>query len=253
MSRGDGLARLIAALEDHGCTVRGTSAQCPGHDDRDPSLSIGQGDKGAVLQCKAGNPGCPTDAILEVLGLSYAQLYDDCQEDRRRGLRRLVVSEYPYTDEDGTVLYVKVRYEPKWFAVRHPDGKGGWEWGIGKDTRRVLYQLPAVLAAGPAEVIWFTEGEKDAGALAAAGQAATCNHDGASGGWHHEYNRPLKGRDVLIVADKDPEGRAHARDVAAWLDGVAATCWIVEAAGDAKDAAEHLALGYGITDFVWWS
>ncbi len=48
MSRGDGLARLRRALEDYGCTVRGTSAQCPGPDhkngDRTRSLSIGQGD-----------------------------------------------------------------------------------------------------------------------------------------------------------------------------------------------------------------
>ena len=32
MSRGDGLARLSRALEEHGCMVRGTSAQCPGPD-----------------------------------------------------------------------------------------------------------------------------------------------------------------------------------------------------------------------------
>lgn len=73
MSRGDGLARLRQALEEHGCTVRGSSAQCPAHDDRQASLSIRQGRKGAILKCHV-NPPCPADAILEALGMSAADL-----------------------------------------------------------------------------------------------------------------------------------------------------------------------------------
>jgi len=77
---GAALARLTAALEDNGRAVHGTSAQCPGpghaNGDRHPSLSIGQGRDGAVLECHR-KPPCPTDVILEVLGLSWPDLFDE--------------------------------------------------------------------------------------------------------------------------------------------------------------------------------
>jgi hypothetical protein len=44
----------------------------------------------------------------------------------------------------------------------------------------------------------------------------------------------------------------HARHVAASLDGIARSAWIVEAAAG-KDARDHLAAGLAVTDLVWWS
>jgi hypothetical protein len=44
----------------------------------------------------------------------------------------------------------------------------------------------------------------------------------------------------------------HARHVAASLDGIARSVWIVEAAAG-KDARDHLAAGLAVTDLVWWS
>jgi hypothetical protein len=51
------------------------------------------------------------------------------------------------------------------------------------------------------------------------------------------------------VADKDKPGQAHARQVAASLEGIAAAVEIVEAAVG-KDAADHLAAGKTTAEFV---
>lgn len=59
------LELILHALEQHGCTVRWSahqgrgSAQCPAHDDRDPSLSLKECDDSKVLiHCFAG---CDTE------------------------------------------------------------------------------------------------------------------------------------------------------------------------------------------------
>ena len=53
----------------------------------------------------------------------------------------------------------------------------------------------------------------------------------------------------MIIADNDPPGIAHARDVAARWTGVAASVAIVTAR-QGKDAADHLAAGYRPGDFA---
>src|SRR5207245_7382459 len=53
------------------------------------------------------------------------------------------------------------------------------------------------------------------------------------------------------VADRDAPGLAFAVDVAAQLEGVAASVKIVGAAAG-KDAADHLENGMGVEDFVEW-
>ena len=76
--RGDGVAVLNAALERHGCK-RGSdrSFQCPAHQDRSPSLSVSQGETGALLRCHAG---CEPKDILDALGLGWPDLFDDPRE-----------------------------------------------------------------------------------------------------------------------------------------------------------------------------
>lgn len=256
---GDGLARLTTALESCGYAVRGTSAQCPGpahkNGDRNHSLSIRQGNGKAILRCHR-NPPCTLDTILEMLGLSAADLSDEPRAGRRRDdtwtPHGPAVAVYDYTDEQGALLFQVCRTAGKEFPQRRPDpaSPSGWRWNLA-GTRRVLYRLPRILAAPDSACILLAEGEKDADALEAAGETATCNPGGA-GKWRDEYAAPLTGRDVLIIADRDQPGRDHARQAAASLDGRARSCWIIEAAGDCKDAAAHLAAGYGILDFTWW-
>ena len=101
------------------------------------------------------------------------------------------VDTYDYTDEQGRLLYQAVRYFPKGFRRRRPDGHGGWLWKIG-DTRLVLYGLPRVLAAIEAgQPVYVVEGEKDVHAIERAGAAATTIIGGVSGRWLPEFSRLL--------------------------------------------------------------
>ena len=127
-----------------------------------------------------------------------------------------IVARYPYTDPDGQLLYEVVRLEPKRFLQRRPDGAGGWVWKT-KDLPFVLYRLPSVLAAVAAgSVVYVTEGEKAADALAKLGVTATCSPRGANK-WRDDYSPALAGADVVLLPDNDAAGRDHMAMVAASL------------------------------------
>nr|BDD44738.1 hypothetical protein 4 [Rhodospirillaceae bacterium] len=132
--------------------------------------------------------------------------------------KRRIVAKYDYLDEGGTLLSQVVRYRPKEFRQRRPDGKDGWIWNV-KGVRSVPYRLPDILE-GSAVVI--VEGEKDADLLANHEILATCNAGGA-GKWKPEFAQYFRGTTVYIVPDNDSAGRKHARQVAASLHGVAAS------------------------------
>jgi len=57
-----------------------------------------------------------------------------------------IAKAFDYLDELGVLLYQCVRYEPKDFSQRRPDGNGGWIDNL-DGVRRVLYRLPEIIAA----------------------------------------------------------------------------------------------------------
>lgn len=61
----------------------GWIARCPGHDDKKPSLSINQNDKGDILlKCHAG---CTTQAVCDALGIAVSELFADPDSSRSNG------------------------------------------------------------------------------------------------------------------------------------------------------------------------
>jgi hypothetical protein len=141
------LARL-AAVRPNG--ERSWMARCPAHDDRNPSLSVSEGDGGRVLfNCFAG---CAAEAVAAALGLKMADLMGDggtpnsehrtLNAERRtqnsergtrkggkkerqpfslaglrpggiwrlRGRPKEFVERYDYHTEDGSVLFTKLRF-----------------------------------------------------------------------------------------------------------------------------------------------
>ncbi len=123
---------------------------------------------------------------------------------------------YDYVHADGKLLFQVVRYQPKDFRQRRPDGKGGWVWKI-EGVQHVLFRLPDVLAAVAAgRTIYITEGEKAALSLATLGITATCSPGGASK-WRDEYCAALAGADIVILPDNDEAGQKHAVMVVASL------------------------------------
>jgi 5S rRNA maturation endonuclease (ribonuclease M5) len=182
------------------------------------SISVGD-DHRVLIHCHAG---CEYDAVIKTAGFSAA----DLSPERQNGERR-IVSQYDYRDESGKLLYQSLRYEPKDFRQRAPDGNGGWNWSTA-GIRRVLYRLPEIAAADPEQTVFVVEGEKDADRLAAGGILATTNVGGASKStdkskWLPEYSESLRGRRVVILADNDEPGDAHAESVARSLRGKAAS------------------------------
>jgi 5S rRNA maturation endonuclease (ribonuclease M5) len=151
-----------------------------------------------------------------------------------------IVNTYDYTDETSTLLYQIVRYTPKGFRQRRPDGNGGWTWNI-DGVRRLLYRLPDALKA---ETVYVVEGEKDVESLRAIGMIATCNPGGA-GKWRREYAECLRGKHVIIIPDNDDAGRKHASQVAESLAGKVASIRTLELSGLAQkgDVSDWLVSG----------
>ncbi len=226
----------------------GWDCRCPCHDDRKASLSLSIGEGGKLLwNCHAG---CDQREVLDGLRKAGVLLNGDAREAgtgtaraKSNGhARPRIVATYDYTDENGALLFQVVRYDPKDFRQRRPDGNGAWVWSV-EGVRRVLYRLPEVLAAGDVIVV---EGEKDALNLTAAGFCATTNPMGGSKGkgkWLPSYTEALAGKHVTIIGDNDATGRAHARRVAGELVDKSASVKLVRLDG-AKDPSDWLAAGH---------
>jgi hypothetical protein len=132
--------------------------------------------------------------------------------------KRQIVAVYAYQDEKGQVLFETVRWSPKGFSQRRPDGGGGYIWNI-KGVRLVPFGLPEILGADSDATIFIVEGEKDVVALRERGLIATCNPMGA-GKWRRiaeEARRALKGRPIVVIPDNDDPGRKHGEEVIAAL------------------------------------
>ena len=53
---------------------RGWTARCPAHEDRTPSLSVSEGDRGILLKCWTG---CSLDEVCAALGIQKRDLFFD--------------------------------------------------------------------------------------------------------------------------------------------------------------------------------
>ena len=127
-----------------------------------------------------------------------------------------LVGEYHSRDAAGKVLSVVERRAPKEFRQRVPKPGGGWSWSL-NGAPGVLYRLPELNAADPAEDVYLCEGEKDADRLASLGLVATTIAGGANAPWRPEFSASLKDRAVVILADNDEPGRLCAQARAALL------------------------------------
>ncbi len=198
---------------------QGYLTHCPAHQDEHPSLTVCDRAAGTVLvHCHAGCPQAQVIAALRARGL-WPHRPGGSSSQRTIPPRRRITATYDYRDAQGRLLYQVVRYAPKGFALRRPDGKGGWRWNL-SGVQPVLYRLPDLLRADPAQPVFVVEGEKDAERLWALGFVATTNPFGA-GKWRQEFAEVLRDRDVIIIPDNDAPGRAHAEAVARSLQGLA--------------------------------
>lgn len=239
---------VLAALGPYRQTASGWSAHCPAHEDRNPSLSVSEGDRGIVLHCHAG---CSVNNILAAVGLTWADLRGDGPVATAYGEPGwempgvgVLTDVYRYLDRARREAFQVCRFRGpdgrKAFRQRHRQGDR-WVWKAPPEAP--IYRLPDVLAAiEDGHPIFIAEGEKDVDALVRAGVAATTNPQGA-GKWRSHHTAQLAGAArVVVVADRDEPGRRHAREVAKALREIVTEVVIVEPVAG-KDAYDHLAAG----------
>lgn len=216
---GEAFDRVCAAFRDNGLTVVERSgdradAQAPGHSGADRSVSIRAIEGRVLMYCHAGEQ---LDDVLAAVGLQTRDLFDSPKGSTYR---------YP----DGRQVH------------RSPDKKFRQS---GNTKGSSLFRADSL---GDAATVYVVEGEQDVLAVESAGGVAVCSAQGA--GKAHLFDwEPLRGRNVVIVADRDEPGRTHAAQVAALLAGTATSVCVVEAA-EGKDAADHLAAGKALDEFV---
>lgn len=223
------------------------TAPCPvtGHTTPVKHLSLRDVGSKALVSCHGGEEHSYAE-ICEALGfesLSYSP--------NGNGHEPTIVKTYDYTDADGKLLYQVVRYDPKDFKQRRPDGSGGWLWTL-KGIKPVLYHLPEVIkAVREGRTVYICEGEKDVDNLVKIGLAATTSSGGADNGkgekWKPEFTEVLAGASVVIIPDKDGSGQKHAAKVASSLHGKVKSLKVLELPDrdgyPVKDVSDWLAAG----------
>jgi len=211
-------------------------ALCPAHDDREPSLSVSQGDDGsALLKCFAG---CETEDVVAALGLGMGDLFE-----RRNGHKKVLRSIPPkstatvqpctlknyaaakrlpveflqkqglrdqkyqgqpavrisYRGVDGSE--VAVRYRTALEKTEEADDRFRWRTG----SKAYLYGLWRLAGTGKAGYVVLVEGESDAQTLWNHGIAAL-GIPGASN-WKPEFAEHLEGVErIYVVVEPDQGG-----------------------------------------------
>jgi 5S rRNA maturation endonuclease (ribonuclease M5) len=177
-------------------------ALCPFHPDQNrPNLYIDE-EKG-TYHCFACNKK----------GFLYNPNY------RKSGDRynKNIVATYDYKDEQGNLLYQVVRFYPKSFSQRRPDGNNGWIWNL-KGISPLLYRLPELIQS--TNPVLIVEGEKDVENLMKWGLTATTSPMG-TGKWKASYNKYLKDKEVILMPDHDQPGYQHCQQIGQSLQGIA--------------------------------
>lgn len=238
----------------------GWAAKCPCRsDDDNPSLTIALGKNNQVLvKCHAGNP-CSVEQIVGYMSLQMTDLFPDKKLPEKKSLdrgKKKVEAVYPYTDSEYQVLYEKVKYRyadgSKGFSQRRPDPDRPDEYlySLIAKEKRVLYNLPIILKAIEyGEPVWLVEGEKDADTLIKLNIMATTA--GGANTWEQQFTDVLvDAAAVMIVADNDAAGKAHAKSVQQLLQAGGCADVRVYISPYGKDISDHVGAGKDIQDLV---
>lgn len=248
------ISEVLSRFKSVKKTSNGYRAQCPYHNDRNPSLDISEKDGKILLYCHAG---CSAEDILRSVDLSMKDLfnvglegkiksnpeikirYNNCDGIHGKSISGKVQCYYEYLDENSVPLYRKVRFEPKNFKIeRFENGK--WVPGI-SGVRRVLYNLPEVLKGlYIGETIYIVEGEKDVDTLKKYNKIATCSSFGAGKSkWTKKDSEVFKNSNVIIIQDNDDIGKDFAENIAISLLDIASSVKLIDISKIWSDMPEH--------------
>lgn len=236
MARPKDFADVVSRIPGVRVTGNKAIAPCPlpGHKTPEGHLTLKDARDKALITDQGGRH--TYEDICQALGF-------DSLTYNGNGSEAKITATYDYTDADGKLLYQVVRYDPKDFKQRRPDGTGDWLWNI-KGVKPVLYRLPEVLeAVKQGKTVYICEGERDCDNLAKLGLSATTNSGGAEK-WRLELSEALADASVVILPDKDAPGKRHAEKVASSLYGKVKSLKVLELpdrdSHQVKDASDWL-------------
>lgn len=208
-------------------------------------------------------PRAAMDRLEEMLGGTAAppavgdRPAPAAKKPTRKTKRGRELGRWNYPNAEGVVVLQVRKYEKLWadtgervvgedghprkdFLQFSPDGNGGWKATSIDAERRVLYQLPAVLAS---DTVWMVEGEKDADSLTRVGITATTIPGGARAKWSPNYTEALRGKYVVICPDTNQPGQEHGARCAHELRDAAASLRICRLPELVRDVTEFLEAG----------
>jgi hypothetical protein len=234
--------RIIDALRANGNHViqrsdTTASAQCPAHDDHNPSLSINvrPDGKGIMLNCHAAQ-GCTHIAVLEAVGLTGRDVWDD------PAMQNVYKPNQDYRYAKGGVKHRR-------WPVGSPDKQMYWKKDTPDDS---LYQVNRLLAEPGDLPVYVTEGEKGCDAIWAMGFPAV-----STGGATRVRTcdlEPLRDRDIIAIVDRDSAGMKWATELRDRLTEIShsGSITFMQCAVDIDKAnvVEHFDSGLTLADLV---
>jgi len=191
-------------------------ALCPSHDDKNPSLTASCNGEKILVKCQAG---CTFKEIVTAVGMKQSQFFIP----KEKTPTKKIVATYRYEDKDGGHVMDVVRFKPKGFRPKRPDGK----WTLDGVTR-VPYRLPQMLEAIKiGKDILILEGEKDCENAEKFGLVAT-TFAGGAGKWRKEYSEWFQDAKVICLPDHDDAGRKGMSIIASEISMVAKSVRLLE-------------------------
>jgi hypothetical protein len=186
-------------------------ALCPSHNDKSPSLTASFNSEKILVKCQAG---CTFKEIVIAVGMEQSQFFTP----KEKTPPKKIVVTYRYEDKDGGHVMDVVRFDPKDFRPRRPDGRYTLE-----GVTRVPYRLPETLKTiKENRTVLLVEGEKDCDNLAQLGLTAT-TFPGGAGKWRDDYLQWFKGASIACLPDNDNAGREGMNLLASKISQVASS------------------------------
>ena len=225
-------ADIIRVAEAYGSRVdRQYRCNCFMHSDKEPSLQLHR--ETNTWWCYVCGEGyTPIDFVMKKMGVSVFEAAKDINNTLNLGIninnfnaeneKLTKTAEYFYKRADGSItMKVEKWVKPstgkkEFYPYALIDGKyiKGYATKLASEDC-VLYNLPDVITA---DIVYFTEGEKDADTLKALGIAGTTTPGGGRGltGYYKknpDLFKPILGKEIRIVSDNDEVGSEYIKQV----------------------------------------
>lgn len=232
------LTKLLARLSRVRRSKGGYTAICPAHNERTGSLkiSVAEDDDQSKILLKCFGVDCKADAIVEAVGLTMSDLFDDkgkiammpiaakgkkynSIEEIKSGYKTLEDAyEYNYLGEEPCYLQVRFTNKDgnKDFHTYHLDDNGFWYSGKGEGLIP-LYNIDEIAKS---KSVLIVEGEKVVKLLKEYGIPATTSLGGSNAAENTDWTSLRDNASVVMWRDNDDPGLKYQQTVNRILNNI---------------------------------